>query len=306
MRLRYLLLISAMGATVVGNAQRLGPHVALAQRIRHTDLETVKPGHSHGSQGFRKCEQIVPASDLDVNFSFINRCQMMPGGGVAEHFHNTVEEMFTILNGEAEFTIDGHTSLVKGPAGAPQRMGHAHAVYNPTNESVDYLNINVASVKGHYDAFNLGDSRNNVAVKDAIPQFMVMHLDKSLLHPVQNYLGGQGTVQYVRALNGQDVFLTNWAYVDHLVIPAGASEGLHYHTGVEEIYYVMDGDGQVQLDDETSAIHKGDALAIHFNEAHSFSNNGSGDLELLIIGISAQKNVLDTELGRLQRRGGGE
>ncbi len=233
---------------------------------------------------------------MDVNLNFLFRCQMQPGGGVAEHFHNTVEEMFTILDGEAEFTVDSHTSLVKGPAGAPQRKGHSHAIYNPTNELVDYLNINVSMVKGHYDAFNLGDSRDKVATKDEIPQFMLMRLDKTLLQPVANYHGGQGTVKYRRALDS-DTFETNWAYVDHLLIPPGASEGLHYHTGVEEIYYVMDGGGQVQVNDETEPIKKGDAVPIFFREPHSFTNNGSSDLELMIIGISAVKDALDTELG---------
>jgi mannose-6-phosphate isomerase-like protein (cupin superfamily) len=89
--------------------------------------------------------------------------------------------------------------------------------------------------------------------------------------------------------------------VDHLLIPPGASEGQHYHKGVEEIYYVLNGDGQVKVNAETADIHKGDGVPIRFNEAHSFVNNGSGDLELMIVGISAQKNALDTELGEFPR-----
>jgi uncharacterized cupin superfamily protein len=277
-------------------AQMTAPHTLLAQRIGHTDLSKVELAHSHGSVGLRKCQTLVPASAMDVNLNFVFRCQMQPGGGVAEHFHNTVEEMFTILNGEVEFTVDSHTSRVKGPAGAPQHRGHSHAIYNPTDQPVDYLNINVSMVKGHYDAFNLGDSRDKVANKDEIPQFMLMRLDKTLLQPMPGYHGGVGTVRYRRALDS-DVFETNWAYVDHLSIPPGASEGLHYHNGVEEIYYVMDGDGKVRVNDETEPIHKGDGVPILFSEAHSFTNNGSSDLELMIIGISAVKDALDTELG---------
>jgi mannose-6-phosphate isomerase-like protein (cupin superfamily) len=161
------------------------------------------------------------------------------------------------------------------------------------------MNINIAAVKGHYDAFNLEDPRVGVP-KDPIPMFMTMKLDKATLTPIQNYHGGKGTVQYRRALDS-DVFLTNWAYVDHLLIPSGASDGLHRHRGVEEIYYVLNGEGQVQVGKETAPIHKGDAVPIRFNEAHSFIANGPGDLELMIVGISAQKNVLDTELGEAPR-----
>jgi quercetin dioxygenase-like cupin family protein len=59
----------------------------------------------------------------------------------------------------------------------------------------------------------------------------------------------------------------------------------------------MDGDGQLQLDGEVAPIHKGDAVAVRFNEPHGFVNSGSADLELMIIGVSAQKDLLDTELG---------
>jgi mannose-6-phosphate isomerase-like protein (cupin superfamily) len=269
----------------------------LAARIGHTDPSKYTRSRSHNSAGDMACELLVPPSAMDVNLNFMHRCEIMPGGGVGHHFHNTTEEMFIVFDGQAEFTIDGRTSVLQGTVGAPCRMGHSHAIYNPSDKPVEFMNINVAQIKGHYDAFNLDDARVGVP-KDPIPTFMTMHLDKKLLKPIANYHGGQGTVQYRRALDA-DVFLTNWAYVDHLLIPPGASEGQHYHRGVEEIYYVLNGDGQVQVNGETAAIHKGDGFPIRFNEAHSFVNNGSADLELMIVGISAQKNVLDTELGAM-------
>jgi mannose-6-phosphate isomerase-like protein (cupin superfamily) len=225
----------------------------------------------------------------------LHLCEIMPGGDVGHHFHNGTEEMFIIFDGQAQFTIDGRTSILKGTVGAPCRMGHSHAIYNPSDKPVEFMNINVSMVKDHYDAFNLNDPRTGAPI-DPIPVFMTIQIDRSLLHPVKSFHGGQGTVEYRRALD-QDVFLTNWAYVDHLLIPAGASDGLRYHIGVEEIYYVLNGDGKVRVNDETAEIHKGDAVPIRINEAHAFTANGTSDLELMIVGIATQKDVLDTELG---------
>ncbi len=272
---------------------------SLASRIGHTDPSKYTRSRSHNSAGDMACELLVPPSALDVNLNFMHRCEIMPGGGVGHHFHNTNEEMFIIFDGQAQFTIDGRTSVLKGTVGAPCRMGHSHAIYNPSDKPVEFMNINVSMIKGHYDAFNLNDPRIGVPI-DPIPVFMTMQLDKSLLHPVKNFHGGQGTVEYRRALD-QDVFLTNWAYVDHLLIPPAASDGLHYHKGVEEIYYVLNGDGEVRVNDETAEIHKGDAVPIRINEAHSFTANGTSDLELMIVGIATQKDVLDTELGPLSQ-----
>ena len=36
--------------------------------------------------------------------------------------------MFVIFDDEAEFTINGRTSLLKGTVGAPDRMGSSHAI----------------------------------------------------------------------------------------------------------------------------------------------------------------------------------
>ncbi len=264
----------------------------LAQRIGHTDPAKYHRSRSHGSAGDMACETLLPGAALATNFFFMHRCQIMPGGGVGHHFHNTDEEMFIIFDGEAEFTIDGHTSLLKGTVGAPCRMGHSHAILNPGDKPVEFMNLNISAIKGRYDAFNLDDARIGVP-KEPIPAFMTMRLDKKLLRPMQNYRGGTGTAQYRRALD-PTVFLTNWSYMDHLLLPPGSSEGRHRHAGVEEIYYVLNGDGEVQVNGETAPIHKGDAVPVLLNDAHSFRNNGAQDLELMIVGVATQKGVLDT------------
>jgi mannose-6-phosphate isomerase-like protein (cupin superfamily) len=286
-----LILVLPLLGTATVRAQ-----IPLAQRIGHTNpANYTRSSAVHDGAGEMACEVLVPPTALDINLNFIHRCQILPGGGVGHHFHNTNEEMFVIFDGQAEFTIDGRTSVLQGPVGAPCRMGHSHAIYNPSDRPVEFMNINIAVTKDHYDAFNLGDSRVG-APKDAIPVFMTMKLDRKLLLPVANYHGGRGTVQYRRALDA-DVFLTNWAYTDHLLIPPGASDGVHRHQGVEEVYYVLSGDGQARVSNEIAAIHKGDAVPIRFNEAHEFVNNGSSALELMILGVAAKKGAIDTELG---------
>ncbi len=265
----------------------------LAERIRHTDPGKYQLSRSHHGAGEMACQRLLSSDALTTNFFFIDRCRIMPHGGVGHHFHNRCEEMFIIFDGEAQFTIDGRTSVLKGPAGAPCRMGHSHAIYNPSSEPVEFMNINVSAVKGKYDAFNLDDPRVGVPL-DPIPVFMTLRFDKALLKPVADYLGGQGVARYRRALP-PEIFLTNWSYVDHLLLPSGTSEGRHRHAGVEEIYYVLDGEGEAQVNGQRAAIRKGDAVPIRLAEVHSFRAEGSQDLELMIIGIAAQKWVLDTE-----------
>src|ERR1700749_231660 len=106
----------------------------LSERIGHSDpskFETLK--NLHGGRGQFDGMFILDSHALDTNLNFLHRAVIQPHSGVGAHFHNQCEEMFVIFDGEAEFTIDGRTSVLKGPAGALCRAGHSHAIYNPTD-----------------------------------------------------------------------------------------------------------------------------------------------------------------------------
>src|SRR5438067_500231 len=170
----------AMGAGGAGGpGARQRP--TLGERIAHYDPARRRASpRVHNGPGQLDYFALFNGGDIDTNLWFMHRGIIEPHSGIGEHFHNYCEEMFVIFDGEAQYTIDGHTAVIKAPGGAPSRMGHAHAIYNHTDKPVEWMNINVTAFRNVYDAFNLDDGRVGVTI-DPIPQFMTMHLDRKLL-----------------------------------------------------------------------------------------------------------------------------
>jgi mannose-6-phosphate isomerase-like protein (cupin superfamily) len=248
---------------------------------KYRELSAVHAGA--GKMGFT---QLIGRTELSTNFLYLHAGVIEAKSGIGHHFHHNIEEMYVILNGEAEFTINGRTSKIKAPAVVPCKMGDAHAIYNSSGERLRWLNYAVSLNKGRGDNFDLADTRVGATI-DPIPVFVSGRMERDKLKPNNPAYTGNGVLY--RRLIGPEVFKSDWNHVDHVVIPAGSSAGPRQLEGIEEVYYVVKGSGTVTIKEEKSAVKADDAFYGMLGEQVAISNDGSEDLELLVIGVTPSK-----------------
>ena len=65
-------------------------------------------------------------------------------------------------------------------------------------------------------------------------------------------------------------------------LPPGASTTPHYHRVTEEIYYLLAGQAEMRIGDETRAVGPGDAIAIPPGSIHQITNSGQRNAAILV------------------------
>ncbi|WP_373521844.1 cupin domain-containing protein [Aquiflexum sp.] len=282
--MKRLIILVAMALAFQANAQSLKDRIIPNDETKYRELSGVHAGA--GKMGFT---QLIGRNDLASNFLYLHAGRIQGKSGIGHHFHHSIEEMFVILDGEAEFTVNGRTSKIKAPAVVPCKMGDSHAIYNSSDKALTWLNFAVSRTKGKTDNFDLGDTRVG-AILDPIPTFVHGQLEKEKLRSDNPAYGGEG-VLYRRIL-GPEIFSTDWNHVDHVIIPAGSKGISRKLEGFEEVYYVTKGKGTVAIGNDIGNFKAHDAFFGSLGENLSFANEGSEDLEFLVIGIAPAKHDL--------------
>jgi mannose-6-phosphate isomerase-like protein (cupin superfamily) len=171
------------------------------------------------------------------------------------------------------------------------------------------MNLNVSLVAGVYDNFDLGDTRVGAAL-DAIPTFMTIRLDPSLLRAAGARERGAAlpaaapNALLSRRVAGPSMFSTTWSYIDHVIVPPGAATPELPHDGLAEAYYVLGGEGTISVAgvaSGTAAVRAGDAIPVRIGEATRFTSTGSAPLELFVMGVAKDMAAKTQLLAAAQR-----
>lgn len=64
-------------------------------------------------------------------------------------------------------------------------------------------------------------------------------------------------------------------------LPVGCATLVHFHPGMEEIYYILEGSGQMQVGEEIADVAVGDAIAIPPGSKHQLTNTGDCEMRFL-------------------------
>lgn len=97
-------------------------------------------------------------------------------------------------------------------------------------------------------------------------------------------MGGMGTVRLKRLLSGPQM-ASSLEIAERVEFLKGASCGLHQHHQTEEIYYLLDGDGEMEMDGERLEVHSGDLVITPLGSTHSIGGFGNTNVAILVMEV---------------------
>lgn len=74
-------------------------------------------------------------------------------------------------------------------------------------------------------------------------------------------------------------------FIDYVIMPPGATIGLHQHADNEEIYFILKGKGTMLLDDQSYQVSPGDVIVNRVGGTHGLNNDSQEDIEIFIFEV---------------------
>jgi mannose-6-phosphate isomerase-like protein (cupin superfamily) len=101
--------------------------------------------------------------------------------------------------------------------------------------------------------------------------------------------GGEGRIQFARIAESGAI-AGGCNFIDHAVVPPGASIGRHRHAADEEEFYlVLEGEGRMWRNGESFTVEAGDLVRNPPGGEHGLVNTGAGPLRLFVFELRVSR-----------------
>lgn len=102
---------------------------------------------------------------------------------------------------------------------------------------------------------------------------------------VEPFVGEDGaTVRELASPRNSSLTRHSLAEIRH---PPGTASQEHFHTEAEEVYFVLEGQGQIRIDGKTQDIGAGDVVVITPGQRHKVWPRGETELVMLVTCVPA-------------------
>lgn len=92
---------------------------------------------------------LVKRGDLEEgNLQMINWSKLRIGKSFSLHYHESMSEIFIILNGKVELELDGERNFLNQGDLVIIPAGVKHKMWNRVNEEVNYIAMGIAHAEG--------------------------------------------------------------------------------------------------------------------------------------------------------------
>jgi quercetin dioxygenase-like cupin family protein len=108
------------------------------------------------------------------------------------------------------------------------------------------------------------------------------------LYEVKGNLVHEKTVFSWRILRGEEIGNENLVFIDDDLVEPGVRIKPH-RDGWDEVYYILNGIGEMEIGGEKRNVNEGDIIHIPRNELHSLKNRGKRNLRFICVGVRSKE-----------------
>ncbi|HFK1758436.1 cupin domain-containing protein [Bacillus cereus ATCC 10876] len=97
---------------------------------------------------------------------------------------------------------------------------------------------------------------------------------------------GNNPLRKVRLYEKND-FKTPLDFIDYVMVPPNTTIGIHTHDNNEEIYFILEGTGEMLIGNDKVNIKEGDVIVNPAYGTHGLINNSDDHIKIFIFQVNA-------------------